>query len=148
MITKFKFYNKLLYGKIFSQLLLEKINDKPNLPQAIMPIPLHSKRLRQRGFNQALELAKPLAKKLKLPLLSTHCKRHKATKVQSKLPAKKRSANTKDAFSLTQPISYSHIAIIDDVITTGNTVNEVSRLLKKAGVKNIEIWCIAKTDLN
>src|SRR3990167_5338215 len=141
LIPDYKFHDKLVYGKIFSELLLEKLYHRSELPQALIPVPLHSKRLQERGYNQALELAKPLAKRLRLPLLCNICQRHKATAAQSNLPANKRQTNVKNAFSLKKSIPYTHIAMIDDVITTGNTVNELSRLLKQNNVHMIEIWC-------
>lgn len=114
------------------------------MPECIIPVPLHRRRLRQRGFNQALEIAKPLAKKLQLPVDFKTCIRTKHTRPQSELSAKKRQQNIKNAFTLKKPITAKHVAIVDDVMTTGNTVTELSALLRNNGVTTIEIWCCAR----
>lgn len=146
MITEFKFHEKLYLYRIFSHLLVEKIQQQSNpLPECIIPVALHRYRLQERGFNQALEIAKGVAKALNISIDYSCCKRIKYTLPQSSIPAKERQQNVKHAFILTREINYKHIAIIDDVVTTGSTVNELSRIFKKAGVKKIDIWCIART---
>jgi len=145
-ITEFKFHEKLYLYRIFSHLLVEKIQQQNNpLPECIIPVPLHRYRLQERGFNQALEIAKGVAKELNIPIDHSCCERVKYTLPQSSIPANERQRNVKHAFILTREVNYQHIAIIDDVVTTGSTVNELSRIFKKAGVKKIDIWCIAKT---
>jgi ComF family protein len=111
--------------------------------EALLPVPLHPSRVRLRGFNQSLELAKHLQRQLGLPIL--HCiERHKPTATQASLPAADRAANVKGAFRLCQPVLHQRIAIIDDVVTTGSTVNELAGILSAAGVAEIEVWCIAR----
>ncbi|AML49604.1 competence protein ComF [Coxiella burnetii] len=147
LITELKFHQKLLYARFFATCFIEKIKkrrDKP-LPQALIPIPLHRKRLQKRGFNQALEIAKPIAKQFQLPLLLNQIERIKNTQPQTELLAKKRLRNVKNAFTLTKSISAKHVAILDNVITTGHTINELARTLSDNGVEKIEIWCCAKT---
>lgn len=118
------------------------------LPDRIIPVPLHAKRLKERGFNQALEIARPVAKHLRLPLDARGCKRTKYTDAQAQLDFANRSYNIKEAFSIESDYSNQHIAIIDDVTTTGQTLRELSQALKKAGAKQIDLWCCAKTLLD
>lgn len=131
--------------------LKPKINANKT-PQAIIPVPLHNQRLRQRGFNQSLELARPLAKQLNLPLINDLVIRSRHTQAQSSLAANERSTNIADAFRLNpsrsaqkQLVTLQHIALFDDVITTGATLNEIKQLLHKAGVQRIDLWSCART---
>lgn len=114
-------------------------------PPLILPIPLHKKRLQQRGFNQALEIAKIIAKSQAIQLDRHSIIRKKATHPQAQLSAAKRNQNIKNAFALRHKINYDHIILFDDIITTGGTVSECYRILKKSGVKQIDIWCVAKS---
>ena len=146
-ITQLKFNRRLLYANILGNLFFQTIRDTrttASLPECIIPVPLHPKRLRERGFNQAVEIAKPIGKKLKLPVLLESCIREKYTEPQMNLPAKKRKQNIKNAFSIKTAISAKHIAIVDDVVTTGSTAAEIGKLLKKQGVEKIEVWCCAR----
>ena len=115
------------------------------LPQLLLPVPLHARRLRERGFNQALELARILSAQLSIPVDSHSLCRTCNTKAQSSLPKKERQQNIRNAFALTAKIDTPHVAIIDDVMTTGLTVNEISRTLRTSGVSEIEIWVFART---
>lgn len=149
-ITGLKFNNKLIYSRILGELMAEKISkhyQQTNLPEIIIPVPLHNQRLRQRGYNQAIELARPIAKILALPIDIKSCKRIKNTGTQSSIPAKQRAKNIKKAFTIKNKPAAKHVAIIDDVITTGNTIKELSSVLHKSGVQTIDIWCCAKTNL-
>ena len=115
------------------------------LPDAIVPVPLHRSRLRARGFNQALELSRPLARSLQRPLLTRACVRNRATQPQSTLdsPADRRR-NVAGAFSLYRPLSgCRHVAIVDDVLTTGATARELARTLRVAGVERVVTWACA-----
>jgi ComF family protein len=144
-IIQLKFQHQLRYAKILGQLLADNIyhRDEP-LPECLIPVPLHYKRLQQRGFNQAVEIAKPLSKRFKLPLLYDHYYRHKNTLPQSGLPAHARRSNLRAAFGLRRKSPYSHVAIIDDVMTTGQTVQAFSEMLQQQGVQTIEVWCCAR----
>ncbi len=113
-------------------------------PDLILPVPLHKSRYRQRGFNQAIEIARTVAKELQIPLDLTSCRRHRDTPHQSQLPAKKRRKNLKNAFSVIKPIHAGHIAILDDVMTTGSTADELAYVLKKAGVGRVDVWVCAR----
>jgi len=146
LITQLKFQQKLIYARLLGELLSKKISteNRENLPEFIIPIPLHTKRQRQRGFNQALEVSKVLSTRLNIPLDFKSCNRIKNTAAQSSLPAKQRHQNIKKAFNIKRPIKAKHVAIIDDVMTTGQTVLELSKVLKKQGVEKIEVWCCAR----
>jgi ComF family protein len=115
------------------------------LPDCIIPIPLHSSRLVSRGYNQSVELARPLSKRLGIQLDKTSCKRVRATRPQSDLPTKKRKENVRNAFSVSAGISYGHVLLVDDVITTGSTVNELARTLRLAGVSRVDVLSCART---
>jgi len=145
IIIQLKFNQKLQYAQLLASLLAENIiNFSDTLPECIIPMPLHNKRLRERGFNQALEIAKPLSKQLKIPILDDYCLRTKDTLPQSQLSAAKRAINMKNAFSIKKNIPYRHVAIIDDVMTTGHTLHSLSQTLYRQGVTQIEIWCCAR----
>jgi ComF family protein len=117
------------------------------VPEAILPVPLHHARLHKRGFNQALELARPLAKQLGIPLLTHPIIRSKFTLPQTELDSSQRQHNVKQAFHVQTPLPYQHIAIFDDVITTGATAGELAALLRANGVKHVEIWSCARAIL-
>ena len=145
LITHLKFHGNLTYAPLLAQNFINSIKQRKNLPECIIPVPLHTQRLRERGFNQALELARIIAKQLNIPLNYSLCQREKATPFQSGLSAKQRKQNLKNAFSITKQHPYKHVAIFDDVVTTGTTVNELARKLKQSGVETIEVWAIART---
>ena len=109
------------------------------LPDSVIPVPLHSSRLISRGYNQSVELSRSLSKQLGVDLDTVTCKRVRATLPQTDLPVKKRKQNVRNAFSVSEKISYSHVLLVDDVITTGSTINELARTLRHAGVKKIDV---------
>ncbi len=151
LITAFKFQQQLVYGRLLGELLLRRIREwyaHDDLPEYIIPVPLHTQRLRERGFNQALELARPIAKQLNIKIDVTSCKRVIATPAQSNLPAVQRQRNVKDAFSIQSTLHAKHVAVIDDVITTGCTITELSRKLRETGIERIDVWCCARTRLS
>jgi len=113
-------------------------------PDLILPVPLHKARYRERGFNQAIEIARTVAKEMQIPLDLTSCRRHRDTPHQTQLPAKKRHKNLKNAFSIIKPIHARHIAILDDVMTTGSTAHELACVLKKAGANRVDVWVCAR----
>ena len=146
LVSGLKFHSRLQAGRLLAELLAEQITKRGvELPEAMIPVPLHDTRLKERGYNQALELARPLAKYLSLPVAYRNCVRLKATGPQTALPRKARAKNVKGAFALTEPIQARHVVLLDDVVTTGSTVNELAKLLKRAGVKRVDVWCVART---
>ena len=153
LISGLKFQQRLLYATILGNLLAEQIKlryQNEHLPNLIIPVPLHTKRLRGRGFNQVMEIARPINKKLKISIDYKSCLRVRNTLAQSELPAGQRRTNVKNAFALQKQknLLNQHIALLDDVMTTGHTLTELSRILYDAGVKRIDVWCCARTYLN
>lgn len=148
LITGLKFGRKLSFGRLLGELLAEKVVHewylKTGLPEAFLPVPLHISRLRKRGYNQALELSWPLKKKTKLPLLLNYCIRKRNTKPQSGISLDLRKMNLNNAFCIRKPMPFKHIAIIDDVVTSGSTVNALAKTVKKAGVEQVDVICICR----
>ena len=143
LISHFKYHNKLLYGYVMSKLMAKKFAAHYKIsgfPQVIIPVPLHNSRLRNRGYNQALELARVVAGQCAIPLDYRHL-------LQMGLSGKVRRNNLTAAFKI-KPADYfnkiSSVAIIDDVVTTATTANEIAGTLASTGVRNIDIWCIAR----
>lgn len=149
-IHHFKFHHAYWYDIALARLLLLAIKKAQRthsliLPDVIMPVPLHPKRQWSRGYNQAELLARPLAKWLKIPIDCHSLQRKCHTPPQHELSRKERLKNLRNAFQYTPQQSYTRIALIDDVITTGSTLNEICLLLRKQGVQEIQVWCLAKT---
>jgi ComF family protein len=115
------------------------------MPDLIIPAPLHIKRLRERGFNQASLLAKHLGKILKIPVDHHSLVKRKATANQAELTLKTRRTNLNGAFQVTRPLTANHVAILDDVVTTGSTAREIAKTLKRNGVDYIQVWGVAHT---
>lgn len=116
------------------------------LPDALLPMPLHWRRSAARGYNQALELARPLAAALERPLLTELCRRVRTTRPQASLAGRDRRDNVRDAFVL-RGSPPARIAIIDDVFTSGHTVTALSRCLLKGGVKRVDVWVLARAGI-
>lgn len=118
----------------------------PPLPllHALLPVPMHKKRLLQRGNNHSLLLARKLAKRLAIPCHSHWLKKHRHTVPQRSLAAKQRRRNLRNAFSVTADVRGKNIAIVDDVMTTGSTANEIAKVLMKAGANTVYILLVAR----
>ncbi|MBF0255921.1 MAG: ComF family protein [Gammaproteobacteria bacterium] len=145
LITGLKFHHRLANARLLAWLMLQRLQQEEDAPELILPIPLHPQRLRERGYNQSLEIARPLAQQLCIGLSLHHCARSRATSAQSELPKKQRQKNLRNAFVLQKSLPAGHIALLDDVVTTGSTVNELARLLKKSGVERVDVWAVART---
>jgi len=146
LVTKLKFGRSLAAGRVLAGLWLAASNELPALPQMLVPVPLHPDRLRERGYNQALELARPLARVLRVPLKANLLERTRATPAQTNLDAKTRRRNMRGAFTInaTGLPPAAHVALIDDVMTTGATLRECARVLKRAGVARVDVWVLAR----
>lgn len=151
LIIALKFQHQLSHAKVMGDLLAEQIRTKwyqnKTLPDVIIPIPLHPNRLRERGFNQALEISRPIARQLGIPLDLNGVKRIKHTAAQSGLTAILRKQNIANAFTTEKNYRDLTIAVVDDVITTGHTMTEFCRLLKQNGAKRVDVWCCARRDI-
>ena len=149
MILELKFRGRLCFARILGELLAEKIiqdwyRSKP-LPDVLLPVPLHEKRLQERGFNQALELARPIAARVPIQLDWKMVHRLENTPPQRKLSADERRKNLKNAFVVNQPLQGKNIAVLDDVMTTGSTVTALTQALIDQGANRVEVWCCART---
>ena len=146
LVHQLKFNEKLAYSRLLGSMLADAIQKYgAELPDCIVPVPLYKKRLRQRGFNQSLELARPVARVLNMPVDVQSVIRVRDTHAQTGLDKKQRRKNIRGAFDVARPLNAHHVAILDDVVTTTSTVNELARILKRAGVKRVDIWSIART---
>lgn len=143
MMQSYKYGNKLNLANIFGQMLGKRV-DLTNV-DLIIPMPMHPTRLKERGFNQALEIAKIITKNHPEKLDFTTLQRQKYTPPQASLPLKERVKNIKGAFKVTNHLTGKRIAIIDDVMTTGASLNELAKTLKLAGAAQVECWVIART---
>jgi ComF family protein len=142
-IKALKFRRRLFYAPALAQLLCDACADLPPDIDAVLPVPLHWRRKWLRGFNQALEIAKPVARHLGVPLVHK-VQRRRATPAQSGLSAAKRANNLRSAFRVRGPLPYRHVLIVDDVITTGATVRELARVLIDAGVDRVSALAVAR----
>jgi len=148
-ITQLKFHQQLRYAKLLGTLFAEEASRHHiELPDIIIPIPLHKKRLQQRGFNQALALAKHISQQLHIPVDYRLISRIKNTQPQTELTAKERKRNCHRAFKRIKPHSYQHIALLDDVITTSHTMQHTLQALKITPPIKISCWSIATTPSN
>jgi ComF family protein len=148
LVLDLKFRQRLVCARLLGELLGDYLlihRAAAPLPRILIPVPLHPRRLRERGFNQAIELARPIAKRLGIPLAHSLCRRDRLTPLQTGLSALARRRNLRGAFSVSGSIQTPHVALIDDVVTTGSTANELARLLKRNGVERVELWAACRT---
>ena len=142
--SRYKFGADLAAGRVLSTLWQrEPCPIEP--PQLLLTVPLHLGRLRERGYNQALELARPLARSLDVPLRHDVLQRVRRTDAQTELDALGRRRNVRGAFALRTGVALPpHVAILDDVMTTGATLAECARVLRRAGVSRVDVWALAR----
>jgi len=148
LINQLKFNGAYKNSRLLGLLLANYLGKNAELPDLIIPVPLHSNRYKQRGFNQTHEIAKTIAKELNLAIDISCCQRIKNTPHQISLTAKQRRKNIKNAFQVTKLPKVNHIAILDDVMTTGATANELARLLKSAGINRVDVWLCARAKMD
>lgn len=140
LLRRFKFHQDLAAGRLLSQLMLQRVPSFIDSP--LLPIPLHRKRLRARGYDQARELARPLARALAVPLW-TGLHRQRLTAAQSDLDADARRRNLLDAFAVTASPP-TRLTLLDDVMTTGATLDAAMRALGRAGSSEVHLWVCAR----
>ncbi len=143
-IAALKFRAQLTVAPLLAALLAERLVGL-SLPQRIVPVPLHPRRLRERGFNQSVEIGRPLARWLGVELDGAGARRVRATPDQVGADARTRRRNVRGAFAVTGDLRGMHVAILDDVITTGATSAELARSLRRAGAARVEVWAVART---
>lgn len=146
LVGAMKFRGRLNYARLLGQLLADAVSGRDGpLPQALVPVPLHPGRLAGRGYNQSVEIARVVGGVLGLPVDTTCCRRVLATVPQSGLDERTRRRNIRGAFAAVTPCPWGRVAILDDVLTTGSTVNELTRVLRRAGARSVEVWAVART---
>jgi len=144
LIQSLKFQKKHCCARIMGTLMAQHISRQETKTDALIAVPLHPTRLKERGFNQSEEMAQYLHKQLNIPVMHSTLKRTINTVSQASLQAPERRKNLKNAFHYQQKEGVHSVAIIDDVVTTGSTANEIARTLKQAGVKHVEVWAFAR----
>lgn len=142
LVQALKYGEQLALANALGHRLALRIVHRPDL---VLPMPLHPARLRERGFNQSLELARSLARNLGLPLSAESARRIRDTTPQSALPWKARKRNMRSAFVCNGEVAGRHIAIVDDVMTSGATLGELAHTLRRAGAREVSAWVVART---
>jgi ComF family protein len=143
-VRELKYRGARKLGRAFGLLLAASAARESREVDALLPMPLHARRLRERGYNQATEIARAIARTLRRPLLhGPH--RLRASPTQTSLDARERYANSAGAFAVPGRLTGRRIAIVDDVITTGATVNALAEALLAAGADRVDAWAVART---
>ena len=148
-VRALKYQNSLSQARVLGELLAHYLLQQHTepWPACFIPVPLSTTRHRERGYNQVLELGRFVERKLKIPMHTQWITRVRDTAEQAGLSRRERRKNLRDAFVVDQDAIPQHVAILDDVVTTGSTVNEVARVLQRAGVEHIEVWAVARAAL-
>jgi len=144
LVQRFKFQSDLAAGRSLAEQLASAARfhmaDQRCRPDLLLPMPLHGSRRRHRGFNQSAELALQLGYQLGIPAALSVAQRVRATTTQSLLPAAQRAGNLRGAFAVDAAVAGLHVAIIDDVMTTGSSVIELANAARRAGAKQVDAW--------
>ena len=144
LVQALKFRGELALAPFFAGLLIEKLT-VGNAVDFILPVPLSRRRLRERGYNQALEIAREVARRKGVPVALELCERTRDTPAQMDLPMAQRARNVRGAFQCPRLLGGARIAVLDDVMTTGATLDEIAATLKRAGAAHVENWVVART---
>jgi len=148
LLTELKFSARLWHGPLLAGLVAAALEAEPSFrpgPAAVLiPVPLHRRRLAARGYNQALEIARPLARRLGCRLAGELVVRVRPTREQSSLSARARRRNVAGAFRLRRPADFEHAVIVDDVVTTGATTREIAALLRQGGCARVSVVAAAR----
>lgn len=150
LIRQLKFEGNLAVAPTLGWLLARRVGeeDDASVPECIVPVPLHRRRLRARGFNQSLEIARAVATATGVPVRRDWTRRTRDTPVQSRTQSVRgRGINVRGAFSASRRLArFRHVAILDDVVTTGATASELARIVLAAGVERVDLWCVARAE--
>jgi ComF family protein len=144
LIQALKFRGELALAPFLAKLLEQRL-DAVRRMDFIVPVPLSDRRLRERGYNQALEIARDIARVTGAQLGIELCERVRDTPAQVDLPLAERAKNVRGAFHCPRLVAGARIAVLDDVMTTGATLDEIAATLKRAGAARVENWVIART---
>jgi ComF family protein len=145
LIHSLKYRGARRLGRTLALLTVGALGERRGDVDALAPVPLHPRRLRARGYNQATEIARVLGTELGLPLLLRGVRRRTDAGPQARLPADERVSNVAAAFAVDRSLAGLRVAIVDDVITTGATVNALAGALLDAGAARCEAWAVART---
>jgi ComF family protein len=145
LVLGLKFHGAIAHGRVLGTLLGRRVASQATaaLPDLIVPMPLSDARFRERGYNQATELGRPVSRILGIPLRTDLVVRHRHTREQAALTRKDRRKNVRGAFAATGKIADASLAVLDDVVTTGSTANELARVLLRAGAREVQVWAVA-----
>ena len=144
LILQLKRARKLAAGRLLGQLLADQVPSH-DLPELILPIPSHPKKLKKNGFNHSGEIARSLSQELNLPWAAHLLKKTKDTPGQHGLTRRQRQANLRRCFALSETPKARSVVLLDDVVTTGATVREAALTLKQAEIKEVRVWALART---
>ena len=144
LVQALKYGGQLALSSLFARALHQRVGNAEGV-DLIAPLPLHPARLQRRGFNQAAEIAKVLSRLSGIDVELDLGRRVRDTAAQTDLPLRERAANMRRAFSCTRNLSGLCIAVVDDVMTTGTTLDEFARALKLSGAARVENWVVART---
>jgi ComF family protein len=142
MIQQFKYREHLALAPLLGELLARQLkNDRPDI---WLPMPLHANRLKERGFNQAAEIARELSAQTGVPLQAGWATRMRDTPPQAGLKREARKKNLRGAFACRREVTGLHVGIVDDVMTTGSTLDELAKTLKDAGAREVSCIVVAR----
>lgn len=144
LIQALKYQQRLAIAPVLGRAIARTVHTAAR-PDVLIPMPLHPKRLQQRGFNHATEIARVVAPELNLPLGGSVCKRVRDTPPQVALAYDQRRRNVRGAFVCHGDVAGKRVALIDDVMTTGTSLDELASMLKQAGAREVEAWVVART---
>jgi len=144
LIARLKYRRQLFVGRLLADVLAGFVTANDNLPELLVPVPAGAKRLRSRGFNQATEIARHLGSRCGIPIAPNLLRRNDSAHTQRGLGRRARRKNVHGVFECRRRPP-AHVALVDDVMTTGATADEVSRVLRRAGAARIEVWVVART---
>lgn len=142
LIQRYKYGGQLAIAPLFTGFLSSAVAEPADL---IIPMPLSPQRLRERGFNQSLEIARGVGCLTGIPVVADACRKIVETQPQAALPWKERAKNIRGAFVCDADLRGARVAVVDDVMTSGATVNELARNLRRAGAAHISAWVVART---
>lgn len=143
LIQRMKFSQDLGLANLLGGLLARRVARAPR-PDWLVPVPLHRARLRERGYNQSLEIARMVGRRLDLPLWPKAAQRIRATQPQTTLERRERRTNVRGAFAAAPAVAGARLALIDDVVSTGHTIEALTRVLCEAGAAEIQVWAVAR----
>ncbi len=144
LIPRLKYHGRLAVAPALGDCLAQAVSDHPQ-PDRLIAMPLHATRIRERGFNHATEVARHVGKRLGIALDTSSCQRIRDTPPQMGLKHDARRRNVRGAFTCTGKLEGQHIALVDDVMTTGTSLDELAATLKRSGAREVTCWVVART---